>query len=392
MQNKTLIFLSAHDPTDVLNWSGTLYALHQALEKNEAGVKLRYVSGGWPDKLAQQINRALLFIGIKLDCRFSTVYSVCSGLYVSTRLLFMPNGPILAVAASNYAPYLITKRPLIYISDATFRAAARIYSDLKDLPNWLYRQFDRNEALTLQRAKATILPSKWASDSAKVDYGVPPERIFELPFGANISDHLIEEYYTPKTAARQPVNLLFVSADWERKGGDKAIEICRALMQRGIDARLVIIGSAPDYVAQIEFVEAKGFLNKSDPAQLRSICEAYRQAHFFVLPTNADASPIVFSECRAFGVPPVTHAVGGTSSAIDHGRTGLLLGLDASPEQFAEALAPYIQDSRLYATLSAKCRAWYLERAHWSNWSKLVIKLAGLDDTREPSAITVPKA
>jgi glycosyltransferase involved in cell wall biosynthesis len=382
MKQKTLIFLSPYDPTNVMNWSGTLYALYKTLEKNDAGVRVRPISGGWLDELAQQFNRVMSFVGFKFDCRVSTYFAIIAGLLVSVRLIFIPKGPILAVAASNYAPYLITKRFIIYISDAPFRANAEIYPELKKFPRWLYRQFDRNEATILRRADVIILPSKWASDSAKTDYGVPAEKIYELPFGANIADEIIDEYYVPKRTVGPELNLLFVSADWKRKGGDKAVAICQALIKRGITARLTIIGDVPEDVRKLEFVVAKGFLKKSVHEQLISICRAYREAHFLVLPTVADASPIVFSECRAFGVPPITHIVGGTPSAIEHGVTGLLLHLDTLPDRFAEEIIRYVRDPALYEKLSRECRTWYVERAHWSNWGKLILKLANLDGPR----------
>jgi glycosyltransferase involved in cell wall biosynthesis len=379
MQENILIFLSAHDPKNVQNWSGTLFALHQALEKNDRGIQLRYISGGWLDKLSQRFNRLLYLTGCDFDCRLTTFYSICAGLIVSARLMVMPSGPILAVAASNYVPYLITRRRITYITDVPFRAAAEIYPYFKELPRWLYRQFDNNEGRTLRRAGAILVPSKWASDSAKIDYGVAPERIFELPFGANIPDDYIIEHFAPKSSIGEEFKLLFVSKDWKRKGGDKTIDICRALIKRGINVRLIVIGSAPKDIEQLEFVDARGFLKKSDRAQLAEICRAYREAHFLILPTCADASPIVFSECRAFGVPPITHLVGGTPSAINHGHTGLLLPLDAPPELFAEEMIPYVRDVGLYENLSRECRKWYVEKAHWSNWSKLIIQLSGLN-------------
>ena len=167
-----------------------------------------------------------------------------------------------------------------------------------------------------------------------------------------------------------------MSADWDRKGGDKAVEIGSALLKRGVGTRLVIIGDAPKHVREIPFVEAKGFLRKTEPAQLAEICRAYSEAHFLVLPTSADASPIVFSECRAFGVPPITHSVGRTESAITHGQTGLLLPLEASADQFAEELLAYLHKPALYRELSHQCRDWYIHEAQWNNWSRLIVKLA----------------
>jgi glycosyltransferase involved in cell wall biosynthesis len=376
----SIFFVSAHKATNVLNWSGTLNSLYRSLEAKNSRIPVVALDGGWLSKIAKQINRVLFFLGIPFDVQMTTPYAVCAGLLISARLILMPRGPIVAVAASNYVPFLVTRRQIVYISDATFRAGAKLYPELKRLPNWLSKQCDRHEALSLKKASFIILPSKWASDSAKLDYGTNAEKLFELPFGANIPREVIETHYVHKSINNNTIQLLFASADWKRKGGDKAIEICSALRAAGVNAHLIVVGNAPEYVKRLEFVQFKGFLRKSDPDQLVEICRAYQEAHFLLLPTQADASPIVFAEAQAFGVPPITHEVGGTASSIEHGNTGLLFPLDASAVQFAEGILPYLRNPALYNRISQKCRRWYLHSAQWSRWSELIFRLCELDE------------
>lgn len=375
----SIVFLSAHKATNVLNWSGTLNSLLRSLEAGNPATDVVALDGSWLSALAMQVNRVLYYFGIKFDCQLTTPYAFLAGLLTSARLAFLPNGPIVAVAASNYVPYLLTRRTIIHISDATFSAAAKLYPAIMSLPRWLFDQCEKHEDLTLKRASFVILPSRWAADSAKTDYGVSAEKIFVLPFGANISKEIVEANYEDKRMDGKIVRLLFASADWSRKGGDKAIEICRALQSLGVDARLTVIGRAPEHIQALNFVEFKGFLRKDDPKELAEICDAFRRAHFFLLPTHADASPIVFAEAQAFGVPPISHEVGGTASSIKHGATGLLFPLAASPAEFAEGVLPYVRDPAMYNELSRNCRAWYLESAQWSRWSDLVFRLCRLN-------------
>ncbi|WP_456763557.1 glycosyltransferase family 4 protein [Bradyrhizobium sp. USDA 4463] len=306
-------------------------------------------------------------------------YALCVGLLLSWQLSLLPPGPVVAVAASNCVPYLFTRRQIVYISDATFRSASKIYPEMRALPVWLSRQCDDNEARALRNADFIILPSKWAIDSAIADYGIQPNKLFMLSFGANIDGQLVKQFGKSKTIEKENVNFLFASADWKRKGGDKAIEICRALRDRSIGATLIILGAAPDYVRAIDFIQYKGFLKKSDPAELEEICRAYRDAHFLLLPTLADASPIVFAEAQAFGTPPITHDVGGTGSSIIDGVTGLMLNIDCTPDQASERIIPYCNDPALYQTLSVQSQEWFAAHAQWSNWSDLIFKLCKLD-------------
>lgn len=376
-----VVFVSAHNAKNILNWSGTLTSLYESLKNQDPTIAIYAIDGSWLTTLAKQCNRVLFWLGYRFDCQLTTAFAFAVGLYTTLRIAFLPSGPLVLAAASNYAPFLFTRRQVVYISDGPFRAAAKIYPELKTLPRWLYSQYDNHEAMALKKADFIILPSKWAVDSAELDYDVPSKKIHRLPFGANIPPELIEKFIVPKQIPEDRVNFLFTSADWSRKGGDKAVAICQELVHLGIPAHLTIVGRAPDNVNQLGFVTAKGFLRKSHPEELIEICKTYRESHFFLLPTTADASPIVFAEAQAFGVPPISHDVGGTSSSIEHKKTGLLFDLNAPPKQIALEIMYYVKNPNLYGDLSLSCRKWYLANAQWSNWSDLIFRLCGLKRT-----------
>ena len=136
----------------------------------------------------------------------------------------------------------------------------------------------------LNKVDGVIYPADWASGSAQKHYKVPERKISVLPFGPNIPDALINKYYAPKSAKADERRIVFVSADWIRKSGDLTVEICRLLKQDGMNVRLVTIGSTPDHIKKFDFVQDHGFLRKSNPDELVKLCEAYRDAHFMVLP------------------------------------------------------------------------------------------------------------
>jgi len=377
MATERIILVTAYNPRDVSKWSGTLYFLFDALVKNPGGVKVEYIRGplGTLDFAARAVNKILRYFGVSLDCRFSTAFALISGAYLTVRLLFAKSGTLLGIAASNYLCYIKTSRDIIYVSDGTFRAIGALYPAFQQFPRWLRAQGDKNEQRTLSKARYIIYPSRWASDSAKLDYRVPNGKLIEIPFGPNISNDWIDRYYLQKSiSCAQTIKLIFVSADWQRKNGDKAVEISRLLIDAGLHVRLTIIGVAPHYVTKLDFVEYMGFLRKSDPKQLAKLCQAYREAHFLLLPTIADASPIVFSEAQAFGLPSITYDIGGTASAIAHGETGLLFLIGTPTNRFAEEIVRYVQSPDLYHDLSLNCRKRYQESANWGNWSKIIVR------------------
>jgi glycosyltransferase involved in cell wall biosynthesis len=230
---------------------------------------------------------------------------------------------------------------------------------------------------TLSRTRFALYSSEWASKSARLHYGVSIEKIYQIPFGPNITDDLINRYYSPKSVASTPeIVFIFVSVDWGRKNGNKAIDVCRLLVESGIRVRLILVGHVPESARRINFVDYRGFLRKSDPEQLLELCRVYRESHFLLLPTTAEAFGIVFSEAQAFGIPPVTHDVGGVGSAVTDGKTGLLLPLGAPPAEFAKAIMRYISEPERYRDLSLHCRDHYLQRANWGSWSTLIFQLS----------------
>jgi glycosyltransferase involved in cell wall biosynthesis len=371
-----IILVTAYNPADVSKWSGTLYYLHTALQRNPRG-SITHVRGGLAllDLAARAFNKCLQKCGITLDCRFSTAYGVLAGLYLAARLQFAPDGTLLAVAGSTYMGYVKTSRKRIYISDATFQAMQSLYPYRQAFPGWLNRQGHCNEGKSLTRATFVIYSSRWAADSARLDYHVSSDKIFELPFGPNIPDDLINQLYSPKSIGPE-VKILFVSADWDRKNGDIVISVCRRMIDSGINARLILIGDTPEHARNLEFVTYLGFLRKADHKQMLRICHAYGEAHFLLLPSLADTFGIVFSEAQAFGVVSIAYDVGGVSSAVLHGHTGSVLPPEATDAALAAEILRYVREPLLYQATSKCCRNRYLVEANWTRWAALIWQLA----------------
>ncbi len=375
MSAHRIIFVSPYDPRDIRKWSGTIYSLYQALIASDASVI--YLSGGLLDLGARVVNK-LCERWFKLDCRFSTAYAVLGGVYFTVRLALAGDAVIVAVAASNYLPYVATRKSIIYISDATFSTIQDLYPSFRAFPRWLQAQGDRNEAISLRKARFVLYPSRWAADSARIHYDVPADRITEIPFGPNIPADLIEaKFATKRPIAENGITLLFVTTDWERKNGELVAEVCQRLVDRGVvKLRLILIGEAPDRVVRLPFIDAWGRLSKTDPAQMARLCQAYAEAHLLLLPTRAEAFGVVFSEAQAFGVPSITYDVGGTGSAVVQGETGILLPLSADAMTFAAAIEQCVGDPDLYEAMSLRCRERYLRHANWTAWADLISRLA----------------
>lgn len=372
---RRLILLTPHDPNDVGTWSGTVHSAYRALLRSGASVEV--VRAGWTDAVMSGLTRVLRRIGIKTDYTRSAMYAHVAGAEVSIRLRSTNGEVIIAIAAAPYVSALRTERPVIFVSDATFASISRVYSVFAGLPRRLKADAHKVEHEALHRSSRVVFSSEWAKASATADYGLSPAVITVLPLGPNIDNVLIDTFRTTKSADfRGAVRLLFIGADWNRKGGPVVLEIKQSLESRGIDCECFLVGDCPHDLPNVKGVHVIGRLDKSDNKQLDELCRLYELAHFFVLPTTAEAFGVVFSEAQAFGCPSLTYAVGGTPTAVLDGITGFTLPLGARAEDFAEKIFTLVRDPREYEKMSVNCRARYETEANWNSWVHAVLHLA----------------
>ena len=375
-----IVLLSPHDLEDIGTWSGTAYSMYHALLQSGVGVEI--VRANWSDKLLVIVARLQRMIGLKADLARSAIYAYLASAEASVRMRFTRGEVIVAMLATAQVFALKTSRPVIFISDATFASISSIYSDFAAMPQWLRNDADKIERRTLHKSDRILYSSEWAKTSAVVDYGMMPDIVEVMPLGPNIRAELIDRFRITKYADfSDGVRLLFIGADWNRKGGPLVLDIKRLLDSRGIPCELFLVGNCPKNLPDEDGVHVLGRLYKSDEQQLQELCRLYERAHFFVLPTTAEAYGIVFSEAQAFGCPSLTYAVGGTPTAVLDGITGFTPPLGAGAEDIADKICSLVQNPREYEQMSANCRARYETQANWTVWARSVINLA--DQLRE---------
>lgn len=370
-----LILLSPNDPADVRTWSGTPYFAYSALKELNPDIVL--VGRGAVDVAGEILLRLTSKLGFVGDFRRSRTFSAIASLATTIRLWFKKGDAIVAMAAATHVYALQTSRPIIYVSDATFASIVLLYEDFAAFPRWLQLAADAVERQALARSRYAVFSSEWAKRSAVQDYSVPADAVIVAPLGPNITRETIDRFRTVKVADfEQGVRILFVAADWKRKGGPIVLEIKRILEALGVPCELSLVGNHDPDLNTGKGVNLVGRLDKSDPEALLHLCRLYEQAHFLVLPTLGEAFGVVFSEAQAFGCPSLTYAVGGTPTAVEDGRTGFTLPLGAPAAEFAGKIVELVRDPRRYEEMSANCRSRYQAKANWSSWARQVMELA----------------
>jgi D-inositol-3-phosphate glycosyltransferase len=224
-----------------------------------------------------------------------------------------------------------------------------------------------------------------ASCSAEADqllrlYGADPERILVLPPGV---DHA---FFAPgeRAAARRAVGLaadrpmvLFVGRIQPLKGADVAVGAFARLA--GARAQLCIVGgpSGPDGASHLaavhRLVDHLGVAERVrfvDPQPHELLSSYYRAADVVLVPSRSESFGLVALEAAACGTPVVASAVGGLTTIVENGRTGLLVD-GRRPADFAAAAGQILADPGWAAALGRAAA----ERAARYRWSTSAARL-----------------
>jgi glycosyltransferase involved in cell wall biosynthesis len=362
-------YLTSTDPEDRRAWSGTHWSMLDALRRQGADVVCLGPAPVRPPVTAVARARAERLLlrrtwrwghSLAAAARFAEI--------LGPRLAASRADIVFAPAASTELAALETQVPVAYASDATFRLMRDAYARFSGLSPASAREGEEIESRAMRRSAHVILPSAWAARSALKDYGVPEANVHVVPFGASLPP--------PDRVERRPlddVRLLFLAREWDRKGGDVALDATRRLRRRGIDARLVVCGCAPPADAAGDpAIEVTGSLDKNDPRDVATLQGVLTSSTVAILPTRADAFPIALCEAAAYGLPAVAAGVGGVPEAVVDGETGTILPVGADGGDYADAVDRLVRDRTMYDACSSAARAHYAERLNWDAWGRTV--------------------
>jgi glycosyltransferase involved in cell wall biosynthesis len=348
-----LTCVTTYDAGDVRSWSGVPKFMTGALR--DAGCELEFVNVGGVTRLERLESRLRGTIPER-------------GLHAARRFARQIPDGVRAFSPGSIAVAL--RQGSVFWTDATFASMVDFYSTFTGLSSRAIRGGNELERRALKNCAAAIYSSDWAARSAVHDYGADPAKVHVVSFGANLREvpapDEIERLIDTREVA--PLRLLFAGIDWERKGGDVAVSVTRLLRERGHDARLSIAGGTPP--VDEPWMDIQGLLHSErDAAQYAQL---YREAHFLLLPSKADTSPIVFNDANAFAVPAITTRVGGIETSIREGVNGLTVEAGAPPDAFADAIE---EGLGRYRQLALSSRREFDDRLNWKFAAEAVVQI-----------------
>jgi glycosyltransferase involved in cell wall biosynthesis len=273
--------------------------------------------------------------------------------------------------------YLRDGRPIAFWADATFGGMLEFYReygrDYGRLSRRAIRAGSELDTRVLDRAAVALYASDWAARSAIEYHGAEPERVKVVPFGANMPvEHGRDEVARFVSARpRDCCRLLFVGVDWVRKGGDRALEVARALNEQGVSTELHVVGSSPSGHDFPPWLHRHGFVDKSTEEGWKLLRDLYISAHFLIHPARAECFGVVFSEAAAHGVLSLATRVGGIPTAVRDGVTGALFDVSASADDYADHICRLLNEGEYEQTALAAFDD-YARRLSWEAAARVV--------------------
>ena len=231
-------------------------------------------------------------------------------------------------------PWLPQKKGVRYFiySDATMRQLTNLgySSTTKDISRMAKVIYGHGVKRQAQAGHHFLCMSTWYAEALQKEHGVKPEQITIVP------PMVDTVYWCPREGARKPgpLRIVFIGADFMRKGGDVLMEV--ASMPEFSEVEWHLVTKSPPATDLANVTSYTGF--DSDADGLRNLVQ---ESDLLVLPTKADCSPIAILEAAASGIPSISTRMAGIGDQIEDGVSGLLLD-KPDVEHLAKALRTYI--------------------------------------------------
>ncbi len=270
--------------------------------------------------------------------------------------------------------------PCGFIGDCNFALLAETYPAFARQTPAALIQGERMWQQGLSVSRFAALASDWAADDTRQRYPDLAERVRVLPFGANVKSGWSQQEIQQRVAERkfQPLRLLTVGTEWERKRMNDAIGVVIEAKRLGLDVVLDIVGCTPPEGVTIPAgVTVHGRLNRSNVAENQDLERLYETAHVFILASQAECFGIVFGEAATYGLPSIGVESCGVTSAVRDGVTGRLFPAENWCRSVAVELKRWFESFECYRSLALGAGRDAAERLDWQVHARTLIGWMG---------------
>ena len=361
-----IAYVTTYDERDLHAWSGVVHTIAGCLVS--AGFELDMIGMSEPATLrTKALKLAWRAAGAQLLRDREPLVTKGFGAQAMKRLKTVDHDLIFSPGTVAIA-HIQTPKPIVYWTDSTFDGMVDYYPAFTGLSRRTLRNGHALEQSALDRCSLALFPSQWAVNSAIENYRVDPSKLQVVPFGSNVADPPSHDEVLAAIDRREPepCELLWVGADWERKGGEVAFAAAEAMNRAGVRTHLQVVGARPPRPLP-DFVKVHGFISRHDPAGREQLADLYTRAHFAVGPSDAETFGVAFADACCYGVPVLAADTGGVGDNVRNGVNGHLLPQGASGEAYAHMALDILKDPNEYRRLASGARNEYATRLNWGS-------------------------
>lgn len=366
---KKIIFLTHDNPDKIDGWSGLNYYMKKMLADAGFEVICWY---GFTYKISlfnfflQKFYPKFTGKFLKINRHKNTINQYRKQILKKITTINEDKTPLIFSNTTELIAAIPEAINSILWTDASFAGMLNYYKDFSAIHKSSIIEGNKTEQKAYQHANAIIFSSKWAAQTAIKNYIIDEKKISVIPFGANLPSNLSEKEVTNNINSKNLniLKMLFIGTNWERKGGNKALEIVDYLNSKSIRTELIIIGCRPFDLNIPQFVNQIGYLDKSLKEDRDQLDYHLKNSHYLLLPTLADCTPVVFNEANSYGLPVISNKTGGIESIIIDGENGILLSTNSNSEEFYDKISNYY-DLNNYQRLSKNSYLRYKNHLNW---------------------------
>jgi glycosyltransferase involved in cell wall biosynthesis len=251
----------------------------------------------------------------------------------------------------GFTPWILTNPPRPYVawSDCTFHDYITIYHRSGLFRAADLERIERMEAEWLRNAQFVAFSNDWAARRSVEHYGLDSSCVRSVGAFGEIEMPAVDEYVGQK-------QFVFVSTDFEAKGGPVLLSAFRHVQKRHPDAFLVIVGARPKRAVNEKKMVFTGYLRKECPEERARFRAILGGARALVHPTTSDISPLIIVEAGYFGCPTISVRKFAIPGLVDDEVTGLLLDDPLDAFALAQKMTWMLEEEGAYQLM--RKRAW----------------------------------
>lgn len=273
---------------------------------------------------------------------------------------------------------LTTNIPVCIWNDATFRLLTDGYRGYNDITPAAVRHGIAVDTAAFAHARLLVFSSAWAAQSAQAHYGVNSDRIRVLALGANrpsgLSPDQIQQRITQQDFAA--LRLLFIGTEWERKGGDRFVRLVRELETAGVKVDAHMVGPWPPGSFEVpRSIHCHGRIRQGDTDGDLFLRSLLCSAHFLVLPTRHDCTPVVIPDAYSHALPVVASDVGGLPGMITEDTEGMIspFTTDADFTACARRIASVYADRSRWSAMAQHAHRRFAGEMNWTTHARRLV-------------------